>query len=171
MFSILLKKALPFTLALIAGTALGWLFRPAPPAATVWTWPQQVTPGLGPEGPFGEPRGRGHGHCRMRRQYLVAETRPLVILFKPDARWPRGVDMGKGLNAARVRVTFGADGTVQKVSPSAGWPRGGDDGSDEAKAVWESVERAARQIRFAPETVNSVPVSAEREVEIRFFAD
>ena len=169
MFSILLRKALPFALTLTAGTALGWAFEPAPPAAS--TWPESATQALGREGPFGEPRGRGHGHCRMRRHYLVAETKPLVILFKPDARWPRGVDMGKGLHAARMRVTFGADGTVQKVSPMAGWPRGGDDASVEFKAVWESVERAARQIQFTPETVDGIPVSAEREVEIRFMAD
>ena len=169
MFSILLRKALPFALTLVVGTMLGWLFEPGPPAAFVWASPEHSSPLLGPDGPSGEPRGRGH--CRMRRHYLVAETRPLVILFKPDARWPRGVDMGKGLNPVPVRVTFGADGTVQQVSPTDVWPLVRDDGADEDKAVWESVERAARQIRFAPETADGVPVTVRREVEIRFFAD
>jgi hypothetical protein len=35
----------------------------------------------------------------------------------------------------------------------------------------EAVERAARGIEFTPETLNSVPVSVEKEIEIYLFGD
>ncbi len=160
MYSFLLKRALPFTLTFAAGAALGGLV-----------------------GLFGRSEKKADyvlgtrtyefgSRCRgMRRHNLVAESKPLVILFKPDARWPRGGDMGKGLHPAQVLVTFGADGKVQKVRPLASWFHVRDEELDEAKAAWEAVERAARQIKFTPETINSMPVSVEKEVEIRFIAD
>ena len=94
---------------------------------------------------------------------------PIVILFKPDARRPRGVDTGKGLSAEWVRVTFGADGKVQQVEPvdNVRWLNASP-GTDEA-AVWAGIERAARQIRFTPEAINGMPVSVTKEIEIRFF--
>ena len=162
MFSLLLKKALPFTLTFVVGTALGglsWLF-----------------------GAPGERGGRAlvtgaydfGGGCdgARRRHRLVAESKPLVILFKPDARWPRNVEPGKeGARPAVVRVTFGADGKVQDVRPLTSRFDVGDDDLVGVKAVWESVEHAARLIRFSPETINSVPVSVTRDVEIRFYGD
>ncbi|HEX7956595.1 MAG TPA: hypothetical protein VF508_06620, partial [Pyrinomonadaceae bacterium] len=178
MLSLLLKKALPFTLTLVVGSALGWVFRPSPPAATVWVWPEHSTPLLGREGPFGEPRWRSHEHCRARRHRLVAESRPLAILFKPDARWPK--DLNRDLPwgdakenyvfpGARVRVTFGADGKVQRVEP-------GDElypalGRKAGEVVRKRMERAAWQIQFEPETVDGVPVTVTRDVEIHFLND
>ena len=169
MFSLLLKKALPFTLTLVVGSALGGLFRPSPPAATMWTWADNVTPALGREGPFGH--GRGHDHCRMRPRNLVAVTKPLVILFKPDAVLPREFHENRwSVDPIFVNVTFGADGKVQKVEPVSRSfinykP---DDLVNIADTVERAAERAARQIQFTPETINSVPVSVTREVEIRF---
>ena len=178
MFSLLLKKALPFTLTLVVGFALGGLFRPSPPAATIWTWADNVTPALGREGPFGHPHGRGHDHCRMRPRNLVAVTKPLVILFKPDARWPRGAQLSEeGARTARVLVTFGADGKVQQVEPgnncliAAGQDLTVTSKDSNRKAVWDAVERAARQIQFEPELINSLPVSVTKEIEIRFMLD
>ena len=159
MFSLLLKKALPFTLTFVVGTALGgltWLFGGAEkrPETALFTRTYEFK-----------------GRCGARRHHLVAESQPLVVLFKPDARWPRGVDTGKGLQPARVRVTFGADGKVQDVRPLASLFDVADEELVGMKDVWESVERAARQIRFTPETVNSVPISVTRDVEIRFYGD
>lgn len=154
MFSLLLKKALPFALTFVAGAALTGL------AGLV---------GLTGGGKKSERAlvTRTYdlgGRCRTRSRRLVAETKPLTILFKPDARWPR---VYGGENSARVQVTFGADGRVQNVEPSAG--RGACRGTVPQK--WEAVERAARGIQFAPEVVNSVPVSVTKEVEIHFMGD
>jgi hypothetical protein len=161
MFSILLKKALPFTLTFALGAALSGL-------AGLF--------GLAGERServfvtHGRDHGGGYGRraCRMRAHKLVAESTPLTILFKPDARQPRGAEAVKGLTRARVNVTFGADGRVQEVAP-AEWPSDATSGPE--AALWASLERAARQIRFTPETFNGMPVSVTREVEIRFLPE
>ncbi len=161
MYLFLLKKALPFTLTFVVGTALGgltWLFGGSEkkPGTAVVTRTYDFKRG-----------------CDARRRHrLVAETKPLVILFKPDARWPRGLEPGKeGARPAVVRVTFGADGKIQNVTPLNFRFHGRDKSLVEVKETWEAVESAARQIRFTPETVDGVPVTRERDVEIRFMAD
>ncbi|MET0625544.1 MAG: hypothetical protein ABW250_21595 [Pyrinomonadaceae bacterium] len=154
MYLFLLKKALPFTLTFVVGTALGgltWLFGGS--AKKTETVVVTRTYDYG-------------GRCRMRGRKLVAETRPLLILFKPDARYPLAPE-----GRVRVNVTFGADGEVKSVRPLASWLHGPDEDLVRVKAMWDAVESAARQIRFTPETVDGVPVSVERDVEIRFLAD
>jgi hypothetical protein len=157
--SLLLKKALPFALTFVVGTALGgltWLFGCSEKKKTETV---VVT------------RTYDYGRrCRMRRHNLVAETKQLVINFKPDARRPLGAE-NEGPRSATVRVTFGADGKVQDVKPLASWFHGRDGSLVDVKARWEAVERAARQIEFTPETVDGVPVTVNRNVEIRFLAD
>jgi hypothetical protein len=169
MYSHLLKKALPFTLTLVVGTALGGLFASGGGESAGWaSWR-----GARREFRFGERRGRDH--CRMRRRYLVAETKPLVILFKPDAVLSHTFTGALGMSPARVLVTFGSDGNVQAVEPLddysvkawRDWPSAGADPS--AAEAWQAVERAARQIRFEPETINGMPVSVTKEIEIRFL--
>jgi hypothetical protein len=41
----------------------------------------------------------------------------------------------------------------------------------EAPPLWEVVEKAARQIQFEPETINSIPVTVTKDVEIHFIRD
>ena len=154
MISLLLKKALPFTLSFVFGAALSGLVglfgtseKKADAVLVTRTYE------------FGN-------RCRMRRHNLVAESKPLVILFKPDARYPLAPE-----SRVRVNVTFGADGEVKDVRPLASWSDERDESLVRVKAMWEAVERAARQIRFTPETINGIPVSVEREVEIRFLAE
>jgi hypothetical protein len=157
MYSLLLRKALPFALTFILGSLVGGLFK-----------------AVGVGGPSaGHPRafyyGYGEGHsCRMRarQRYLVAESKPLLITFKPDARYARNID------PVRVRVTFGADGKVQNVEPVSPEP-----GTCQMKWMdsvthkWKAVETAARQIEFEPETVDDVPVTVTRDIEIRFMGE
>jgi hypothetical protein len=154
MYLFLLKKALPFTLTFIFGALLSGL-------AGLFGGSEK------PVGTFIGTRTYEFGNrCRMRRQRLVAESKPLTILFKPDARYPLAPE-----SRVRVNVTFGADGEVKEVRPLASWSHGRDESLVGVKAMWEAVEKAARQIRFTPETVNGVPVTVEREVEIRFLAE
>src|SRR5437588_10753824 len=114
MHSYLLKKLLPFTLTFIIGAFIGGLFKSYRTGPAVWAWESRATPLLGHEGPFGYDR---HRSCRMYRRDLVAETKPLVILFKPDARVPLELrEVGEeGIGPLWVHVTFGADGKVQNV--------------------------------------------------------
>ncbi|MFL6255523.1 MAG: hypothetical protein ACJ74T_10965 [Pyrinomonadaceae bacterium] len=157
MYWFLLKKALPFTLTFIFGavlSGLAGLFGHSEKKAESWSFTRTYEYG---------------GHCRMRHRNLVAESKPLNILNVPDAVWQGGGAKGF-ISVVSVNVTFGADGKVQKVGPSVGYiddldlklPR---------RAVWDTIVKAAQQIQFTPETINSVPVSVEREVEINLVAD
>ncbi|HEX8147919.1 MAG TPA: hypothetical protein VF591_12130 [Pyrinomonadaceae bacterium] len=155
MYLFLLKKALPFTLTFIFGAALSGLL-----------------------GLFGSSEKKGEyvfgtrtyeygSRCRMRRHHLVAESKPLAILYKPDARVPG--NFSEHEDSARVEVTFGSDGQVQKVRPvgrSFALYK-----VNNLLPVWNAVEKAAQGIRFTPETVNGIPVTVEREVDIRFLAE
>jgi hypothetical protein len=168
MYSHLLKKALPFTLTLVVGAALGGLFNPRGGGVSSWaSW-------HGAPREFGFRERRGHDHCRMRRRYLVAESKPLVIISMPDAVLTRTFTGALAMPPARVLVMFGSGGNVQTVEPLDDysvkarryWPAAVADPL--AADAWQAVERAARQIRFEPETINGMPVSVTKEVEIRF---
>jgi hypothetical protein len=173
MLTYLLKSALPFTLTFILGAALGgFLFNPfgarTRMSRAVRTELRSYS--------YGE--GRGCKHRRFRQRELVAESKPLVILFKPDARWPRGLNSDN--ESALVSVTFGADGKVQQVGlPGELTSTGVKDRLAVHRSiritdlipVWEAVEKAARQIQFEPETINGLPVSVTKDVEIRFMRD
>ncbi len=161
--SFVLKKAIPFALTLVLGSLIGGLFK------SVGIGGQRTEPARA----YFDAYGDGHRHsCRMRYRgrNLVAETKPLNILKVPDARWPRGIMIRGGAPSfTRVNVTFGADGKVAEVSPADGlfndWQ------TSTLRGVWFVVERTAREIQFEPETVDSVPVTVTREVEIHFIGD
>ena len=164
MYLFLLKKALPFTLTFVFGAVLSGLVG------------LFGASGKKAESVLGTRTYEFGSRCRMRRQHLVAESKPLAILYKPDATWPsdfepdacwtREFGAGYRFPGASVRVTFGADGKVQRVEPGdEAYPSLGAGGN---KVVWERMERAARQIRFEPETVDGRPVTVTRDVEIRF---
>jgi hypothetical protein len=155
MYSFLLKKALPFTLTFVFGAALG------------------VVGGL-----FGSSEKKTEyvlstrtyefrSRCRARPHNLVAETKPLAILHKPEAILPAGSGGFKSNpEFIAVNVTFGADGKVQQVEPPACLAYDCYDMRDERSGRWEAVERAARLIQFTPETINGVPVTVVKVVEI-----
>ncbi|MDT5261331.1 MAG: hypothetical protein QOC61_335 [Acidobacteriota bacterium] len=173
MFSLMLKKALPFTLTFVVGASLGGLFKPRGGDAIRWaSWENTRR-----EFTFGE--GHDHGHCPMHRRYLVAESKPLVILFQPDAVLPRGLNTGKeDVNDARALVTFGADAKVHEVKILNSWHLAPHEFEEltklnaEKNGIWTAVAgRAARNIEFTPEILNSVPVSVTREVEIHFIEE
>jgi hypothetical protein len=156
MCPLLLKKALPFALTFVLGSLVGGAFklfgvggRTAAPAVSYY------------EGYDG---GRRHCRARLRARTLVAETKPLTILFKPDARLP-----GVFGESWHVQVTFGADSKVQAVEPVGDWKPGECRGSTPQK--WEAIVGAARQIQFEPETVDGVPVTVTREVDIQLMPE
>ena len=153
MYLFLLKKALPFTLTLVAGAALAGLFGFGVSKTETVAVPFTIEFDSGPR----------HA-CPMGRHKLVAVSKPLAILDVPTAElsgtgaeniytYPVGVD-----------VTFGADGKVRKVEPVGSWRAHGR--QETTQTVWEAVERAALRIRIEPETVDGVPVTVTRKVEI-----
>lgn len=151
MYSFLLKKALPFTLTFVFGAALSGLV------------------GLfgGPEKKYEYVGTRTYdygGRCRMRRHNLVAETKPLNILNVPAADLIGTPGENIYTYPVSVDVTFGAGGKVLKVEPLGSWQ--GHERDETTQAVWEAVERAARQIEFEPETVNGLGVVVTRRVDI-----
>lgn len=169
MHSLLLKKGLPFALTFVVGSLVGGLFH------SFGVGGRETVPARSYFYGYGE----GHGHsCRLRarRRYLVAESKPLLITFKPDASLPDDFrpdasrpgeyEAGYKFPGAWVRVTFGSDGKVQQVEPNdIHYPSLGTKGD---KVVWERTERAARQIQFEPETVDGVPITVTKDVEIKF---
>jgi len=172
MLTCLLKRVLPFTLTFVVGATLGWLFNFHGTGGRLFEATARLERR---EAPF----AYGYGHsCRMYRRELVAETKPLLIFFKPDARWPRGLTQSEeGVSPVRVIVTFGADGKVQQVEPgdncliTARQDWGFTSKDVKETSVWAAVERAARQIQFEPETINGIPVSVTKDIEIHFMAD
>jgi hypothetical protein len=158
MLTCLLKRALPFTLTFIVGATVGGLFNLFGSGETKAVRFMQFQPYL-----------EGHS-CRAYRRNLVAETKPLLIRFKPDARWPHGLEAQKSdLEPVQVYVTFGADGKVSYVTPSGGCFS--DSAVARLKPVCDAVEWAARRIQFEPEMVNGMPVTVTKEVEIHFMTD
>jgi hypothetical protein len=163
MYSLLLKKTLPFALTFVVGSLIGGLFHsfgiggrePRPARAYFYG--------------YGEGRGRSC-RARMRQRYLVAETKPLTILFKPDAILPAKVGGFKFTpDAMSAYVTFGADGKVHEVGPTSINLCVKTEDERSAKLAWDAVERAARQIQFEPEMVDGLPVSVTKEVKIGFL--
>lgn len=160
MYSLLLKKALPFALTLIIGSLIGGLFKSFVPGGQSYNHPRAFYYGY----------GEGHS-CRMRfqRRNLVAESKPLKILYQPNASMTIRRDSlrrGTGVNVLAV-VTFGADGKVQGVESGSllsacGLYKTGEASGD----ILEAVRKAAMQIQFEPETVNGMPVTVVKEVEI-----
>jgi hypothetical protein len=142
MYWFLLKKALPFTLTFVFGAALSGLTGLFGSSEKKSEWVVGT-------------RTYDYGRsCRTRPRNLVAESKPLTILFKPDAP----AYLGTGTKSVRVNVTFGADGKVQKVRHLHPLVL--------TDVTREKVEEAARQIEFTPQTVNGIPVTVEKEVEI-----
>ena len=149
MYWFLLKKALPFTLAFVFGAALSGLVGLfGSPEKKGDSWPGTRTYEFG-------------SRCRVRRHHLVAESKPLNILYQPSADLSRVSPAAGDVEHVTVNVTFGANGKVQKVEPAGG--------GLVRQEVWEAVEGAARQIQFEPETVNGLPVTITREVDIQPF--
>ena len=167
MYLFLLKKALPFTLTFIFGAAL---------SALVGLFGSSEKKSEWVLGTRTYEFGRS---CRMssRRHRLVAESKPLTILYKPDARRPAellGTDK-ENIDSFWVSVTFGADGKVYEVKPTVEWVKAHSPGlaghiqNSEFQALMHAVESAAKGIRFEPEKVDGRPVTVTNDVEIRFF--
>ena len=159
MYLFLLKKALPFTLTFVFGALLSGL------TGLFGSSERKAESFLGT-------RTYDYGRsCRTRGRKLVVESKPLTILYKPNAVLPAVGALKGDANPVKVRVTFGADGKVQGIEPVGGFCANGYKSGPEAlgTSAWEAVVRAANQIEFQPETVNGLPVTVTKEIEIRFL--
>src|SRR3954462_10002670 len=104
MYSLLLRKALPFALTFILGSVVGGLFKAIGVGGRSYNHPRAFYYGY----------GEGHS-CRMRarQRYLVAGWKPLLITFKPDAF--NQTTFKEPFTFVPLSVTFGADGKIQGV--------------------------------------------------------
>jgi Gram-negative bacterial TonB protein C-terminal len=147
-----LKRALPFTLTFAIGAAVGGFFQLFGARGGGWFRKHDS---------YSYTRRHGCGQ-KFRRRAYVPESRPHLILFKPDARVPAQVQPGwHGIRPVRVSVTFGEDGKVRDVRSRETWSR----------EVSEAAERAARLIQFIPATLDGAPTTVTEDVLIRFSFD
>src|SRR3712207_4404022 len=109
MYSLLLRKALPFALTFVIGSLVGGLFKAVGIGGGAWNSRSH----------FYRHGGRHSCGERARQRYLVAESKPLQITFKPDAIVPAGFGaLTWGSYSVTANVTFGADGRVREVVPT-----------------------------------------------------
>lgn len=149
----LLKRALPFALTFAVGAAVGGFFQLFGAREAGWR-------AKGYTYTYGGRRGCGK---KFRRVY-APESKPPVILFKPDALLPQrfaAIRPVGGFESRPVRVTFGDDGKVRDAKSLVTKGR-------YLPELDEAAERAARQIQFIPATLDGAPTTVTEDVEIRF---
>lgn len=161
MLTCLLKRVLPFLLTLTFGAAVGNIFRPAATPATGNYKAVLVA--------------TNHRSCSHRFQSYSSS--PLVINDVPDVSMKDAVRLsGIFTSTQKFRVLLGSDGRVWDVSPTTYG------GSVDAIQPVPAVKReptpsdtlrdlamdAARQIEFAPATVNGEPTSTWVTVAYEF---
>ncbi|MGB9181074.1 MAG: hypothetical protein WCB68_17715 [Pyrinomonadaceae bacterium] len=161
MLTCLLKRVLPFLLTLTFGAAVGNIFRPATPAARNYKAVLVAT---------------NHKSCSHRFQSYGSS--PLVINDVPDVSMKDAVRLsGIFTSTQKFQVLLGSDGRVWDVSPTTDTRSFDSTQSISAVvkrevATWESLKGlamdAARQIEFAPATVNGEPTSTWVTVAYEF---
>ena len=145
--SYFLKRALPFTLTLVVGAALGGLFNfvnPFGARPTAATRAESV-------------RARNaYAYSYSRRNY--ARTTPAVTIYEPNTKytreaWERGIT-----GVVRLRLMIDASGSVTKVETVDGLPYG----------LTEEARKVAWETKFSPATVNGERVSVTQDVDYIF---
>ncbi len=149
MTTCLLKRVLPFTLTFILGAAvagIAGLLRPG--GARTYMVLEHRSYDLS-----------GKRSCGTAyRHKLLAESKPLAINYRPNAVYTAEARKRAFTGTVRLRVTFGADGTVRGVETLQGQPYG----------LTQSAERAAWRTGFTPAMENGLPISVTRVIEYDF---
>jgi TonB family protein len=135
---------LPFTLTLLIGAALG--------SAMSFFSPRAIR-----EKKSVSVQRTYTAGCKFKQKSFNSSTSP-IYTYEPNTRytreaWRRGVT-----GVVRLRVNFGADGTIKSVVPTERLPYG----------LTKEAEKVAWQIRFIPATVNGEPVSVTKDVDYVF---
>jgi hypothetical protein len=106
-----------------------------------------------PAGPVGprtrgiSPRGTGTG-----------TGQGMVIVYKPRAEYTDAARKNAVKGTVSLRIAFGADGQVDKITEIEGLPHG----------LTEAAVRAARLVRFLPLETDGKPVMSEKVIQYSF---
>ncbi|HEX8143120.1 MAG TPA: energy transducer TonB [Pyrinomonadaceae bacterium] len=150
MFACFLKRALPFLLTLLVGSALGSIFSST----------SQQRRGTSPSITTALTTSR-HS-CGMRsRAVAVAQSTPLIVTFEPSTRLTEAARRNKTTGTVELLVRFGADGEATVVDRITTLPDG----------LTEEAERAAERTLFKPATINGKPYSVTELRQFVFSAD
>lgn len=152
-----LKRALPFTLTLIIGVALGSLFN-------LFSARPQTEPGVYRfEGSYAVGSGGGASSgCRSsRRRSYAADIRSARIISQAQPSYTAEARRNQTEGDVTLRVMLGADGTVTDVETVTTLPYG----------LTEQAMKAARQIKFVPATRNGSPVDEAKTITYSFNLD
>ncbi|HEX6280096.1 MAG TPA: energy transducer TonB [Pyrinomonadaceae bacterium] len=90
------------------------------------------------------------------RRETTEPDSPLIILYKPRASYPNGMVCVQG--TVTLRVTFGFDGTIRRITTIKGLPHG----------LTERSIEAARQMQFLPEIRDGYHISTIQPVSFSF---
>ena len=160
----MLKRILPFLLALIAGVALwsvlnfsGAQKNDAPSTYQSARRADCILMNHQLSALNQESNTRSECSIRARGSFADA-VRRLQIINQPQPEYTQAARRNKTAGTVRLRVEFGADGKVINVQPFETLPDG----------LTEEAVKAARKIEFIPETVNGVYVSAKKTIEYNF---
>ena len=145
--SCFLKRALPFTLTLMLGAALGNFFGLI-----------NLSGGRAAATRAESRRERAAYGCSYSRHKSYVQSTAVVPVSEPNTKytreaWERGVT-----GVVRLRVTFHADGYISNVETVEGLPYG----------LTEEAVKVAWQKKFIPATENGKPVSVTQEVDYIF---
>ena len=140
-----IKRVLPFALTLIIGTALGNLIGQVSPRKDE----AKIVP-----------VGNSYRSCAYRSRNTES-SRPLLINFKPQARYTEEARRRGVTGIVELRVLFGKDGMVSDIVPFKKLPYG----------LTEEAIKAARGIKFTPALKGGEPVDTVQFIEFEFDSD
>ena len=152
---ILLKRVLPFTLTLAVGSAVGGFFN-------LFGSSQDTRPAYAPptrtEFVYTSPRSS----CRKDFERKVAATiRSAEIYYQPKPVYTEAARRNRTEGDVTLRITLGANGTVQNVEAITSLPNG----------LTEQAKQAAREIRFTPALRAGSPVDEVKTITYSFDLD
>lgn len=142
----MLKRVLPFVLTLAVGLLLGGfanslnLFRQEKTSANY------------------SPRTYRRGGCGSSSARHGFDRTPVVVRFKPYARYTEEAMRHGVTGTVRLRVLFGADGSVVDVMPLSTLPYG----------LTAEAMSAAKGIQFTPATMYGEPYSEWKDIDFGF---
>jgi TonB family protein len=152
--SCVLKKALPFTLTLLVGAALGQAFNSFSSGSEVQTGIYMHT---GTTKKYGCDYRRKFRASRQQMRTLPESSAPVPV-FEPNTKYTREAWERQVTGVVRLRLTVGTQGRVTNVEVLDGLPYG----------LTEEAVRVARQSHFMPASKDGEPVVATRDMDYVF---
>ena len=146
MLCVVLRRLVPFCLAIGIGVAAVYFLLPYQPLPTV---PKAIS-GSG----FGSGSSSGTGEDYK----LHSSPNRVTILSKPQAKYTDAARANNTEGVVRLKVTLMANGEVGSIQPV----------TELGDGLTEQAIAAARQIKFEPKKLDGVPVSTTVTIDYSF---